>query len=290
MAGATNALRPPLDDLYAAWRDLFDAHVEQRARLLPEPEPDDYWGARAEEYAPRAFASEASEVLADLTLPDDVWLDIGAGAGRITVDLARHVREVRAVDPSAGMTERLRRSVAESGHANITVLPSMAWPPDGPPDDAVAPVDVALSVHVVYFTREIAPFIDAMEEAARRLCVVVATRHRGQTPPDFELWEALHGEPHASTPGVYDLLTILAARGSEVELRHVGRSIRRAPQPIDDVLAFERTRHLIAAGSPGERRLRDGLLDRFGRGDGLVELPPRERLAAAWWRPPGAPR
>lgn len=288
---AANALRPSLDDLYAAWRDLFDANAEQRARLLPEPEPDDYWGARAEDYAPGSFANEAGAVLAELALPDDVWLDIGAGAGRVAVDLAAHVREVRAVDASAGMTERLRRSVAESGHGNITVLPPMAWPPVGPPDEPVAPVDVALSVHVVYFTREIGAFIGAMEAAAGRLCVIVAARHRGQTPLDPELWAALHREPHAATPGVYDVLAILAARGIQAEVRHIESPVPSAPRPIDDALADDRGRYLVAAGSPAEQRLRDEFLERYGQqggeDDGIVQLPPRERVAAVWWRPPG---
>ncbi|MDP6607066.1 MAG: methyltransferase domain-containing protein [Dehalococcoidia bacterium] len=139
MADTGNALRAPPDALYAAWRDLFDASAEQRSRLTLEPEPDDRWCARAEDYAPGAFANEAGAVLAELASPDDVWLDIGAGAGRVAVDLALHVREVRAVDPSAGMTKRLRRSaaesVAESGRDNITVLPPMGWPPVQAPDE-----------------------------------------------------------------------------------------------------------------------------------------------------------
>ena len=138
---------------------------------------------------------------------------------------------------------------------------------------------MALSVHVVYFTREIGAFIDAMEATARRLCVIVAVRHRGQTPLDLGLWETLHGEPHASGPEVYDLLSILAARGRQVEVRHVDSPVGGGPQPVDDVVASERSRYLVAGGSPGEQLLRDGLVERFGRGDGLIELPRRERIA-----------
>jgi SAM-dependent methyltransferase len=261
---------------------------------LPEPEPDDRWGARAEDYAPGAVANEAGAVLAELARPDDVWLDIGAGAGRVAVELAGQMREVRAVDPSAGMTERLRRSAAEaaaeSGHDNITVLPAMGWPPDQLPEQLAGGVDVALSVHVAYFTREIGTFVDAMEAVAGRLCAIVAARHRGQTPVDFGLWERLHGEPHASGPGAYDLLSILAARGQQVEVRHVESPVPGGPRPVDDVVASKRSRYLVAAGSDGEGLLRDGLIERFGRSDGLIELPPRERIAAVWWPPPGATR
>jgi hypothetical protein len=45
------------------------------------------------------------------------------------------------------------------------------------------------------------------------------------------------------------------------------------------VVASERSRYLVAGGSPGEQLLRDGLVERFGRGDGLIELPRRERIA-----------
>ena len=62
-----------------------------------------------------------------LARADDTWLDIGAGGGRYALPLARSVREVVAVDPSAAMLEVLRDGMREHGIANVRVVEGR-WP------------------------------------------------------------------------------------------------------------------------------------------------------------------
>ncbi len=59
--------------------------------------------------------------------PDSTWLDIGAGAGRYTLPLALRVRQVIAVEPSAGMRRALRTGLDEHGIDNVRVVPGF-WP------------------------------------------------------------------------------------------------------------------------------------------------------------------
>ena len=49
-------------------------------------------------------------------------LDIGCGTGQITIPLARHAREVVAIDPVAGMLARGRQAARAAGAGNITWL------------------------------------------------------------------------------------------------------------------------------------------------------------------------
>jgi ubiquinone/menaquinone biosynthesis C-methylase UbiE len=49
-------------------------------------------------------------------------LDIGCGTGQSTLPLARHAREVVAIDPVAGMLARGRRAARAAGAGNITWL------------------------------------------------------------------------------------------------------------------------------------------------------------------------
>ncbi len=53
---------------------------------------------------------------------DSTILDLGAGTGRFTVDVAPHCREVIAIDVSPPMTALLRRRIAESSIGNVAVV------------------------------------------------------------------------------------------------------------------------------------------------------------------------
>ncbi len=53
---------------------------------------------------------------------DSTILDLGAGTGRFTVEVAAHCRQVIAVDVSPPMTALIRRRVAELGIDNVVVV------------------------------------------------------------------------------------------------------------------------------------------------------------------------
>ena len=82
------------------------------------------------------------EALLGLARPDETWLDIGAGAGRYALPLARRVRRVVAVDPSGSMLEALREGMAAHGIANIGTVEGR-WPPDDALRAALGPDPLA---------------------------------------------------------------------------------------------------------------------------------------------------
>jgi cyclopropane fatty-acyl-phospholipid synthase-like methyltransferase len=55
---------------------------------------------------------------------DSTIIDIGAGTGRFSVEVAAHCRNVIAVDVSDPMTTLLRRRLADAGIDNVTVVQS----------------------------------------------------------------------------------------------------------------------------------------------------------------------
>ena len=59
--------------------------------------------------------------------------------------------------------------------------------------------DVALISHLGYDVEDIGPFLDAMEAAARRLCVAVLLEQPPPTEAD-RLWPAVHGVERAALP------------------------------------------------------------------------------------------
>lgn len=68
-----------------------------------------------------------------------VVVDLGAGTGRFTVDVARHCAQVVAVDVSPAMVDVLRQRVADAGLDNVTVVQAgfLSYEHAGPPVDVV---------------------------------------------------------------------------------------------------------------------------------------------------------
>ncbi|MSP22253.1 MAG: methyltransferase domain-containing protein [Dehalococcoidia bacterium] len=210
---AEATLRPGLVAAIEAWRVLVEADSEQVHRVSERDLNVDYYAPMTELFrpgAPRheegARPSQELPVLEGLLQPGDTWLDIGAGGGRLSIPLAERARRIVAVEPSAAMREALGTSVLEAGLANIEVVPER-WP------EAVSQlsrVDVALSAHAIYDIAELGPWIEAMERAASRLCVVALfDRARGHAWSD--IFEAVHGETMAALPALHEFLAVLGA-------------------------------------------------------------------------------
>jgi hypothetical protein len=214
-----------------------------------------------------------------LARPDDVWLDIGAGAGRFALPLALSVREVIAIDPSEGMLNGLRSDMAESGIANVRVIHGR-WPADA--DGLVA--DVSLIAHVSYDVEEIDPFIRAMEAATRRLCVAVLME---QAPSAIAapFWPPVHGVERVPLPALGELVALLEARGQTVQVRRLPGEGRRWPTR-DDLAAALRHQLWVNPDSPKGRRL-DEAVDALPRDDeGGIRLEARNRdIGIVTWTP-----
>lgn len=98
-------------------------------------------------------------------------LDVGAGAGRLSLPIATAGHRVTAVEPNESMAEQLEKLATEAA-TPISVIRGR-WP-----DAAVVagPHDVALTANVVYDVADVVPFIEALHRSATRAVVVELTR------------------------------------------------------------------------------------------------------------------
>ncbi len=198
-------------DLAAEWRAMVLATREPDG-----PTPGDRWARRAGRFDRRSREAGAADPLVDVLgahlAPGDEVVDVGAGAGRHVVPLARRCRRVVAVEPSASMREHLERRVAEEGLANVDVVADR-WP-----SAARVEGDVVLSAHVLYGVEDAPAFLHAMDVAARRLCAlclgVVA-------PADAlaPLRASVHGAAFPRRPAALDALALLHRLGLPAELQ-----------------------------------------------------------------------
>jgi SAM-dependent methyltransferase len=155
---------------------------------------------------------------------DDVLLDVGGGAGRLSLPLAARCREVVCVDPSPAMGEVFEATVRDASIGNARFL-------RGDWLEVDAEGDVSLVAHVTYFVPRIRPFIEKLDRATRRR-VIIATRSApppNQVAPFFKL---LRGEELAPVPGHEVLLTVLREMDLPAELVDAGDALAPATAPI----------------------------------------------------------
>jgi hypothetical protein len=254
-------------DQYSA---RVDAVLAQRTRLRgPQPPGDLFAGLPADhpilKSDPRRPLDPNLEIIASYIAPDDVIIDVGGGAGRISLPLALRCREVINVEPSDAMGAGFLANAAQAGITNVRVIAS-DWLTSAPPVGTVALVN-----HVPYLTREIVPFLEKLAQVGQRLVLMTVN---SPPPPSWHrvLYHLVHGETEEVVPGHVELVNVLWELGLLPDIRllplHTARPIIPAPTR-EAAIAGEMARFggdqwtFWPLGATLEQRLRDLLETRF---------------------------
>ena len=273
-------------DPTTAWAARVLANREQSERVRETPPDGDFYAPVSTLFVadPRRTDDPTCAVLRSLVRPGETWLDIGAGAGRFALPLALLAGEVVAVEPSPAMLGALREGMRAHGIENVRPVEAR-WPPDDPALVASVRADVALIAHLGYDVPEIGPFLDAMEAAARRLCVAVLAE-RAPSWRAGPFWPIVHGEPRRQLPGLSLFLDVLRARGRVPAVSRVDRP-SRSFRSREDLVRWLRNQLFVAEGSERDRRLLAAMERRTTTGpDGLGlrgDIPVREGIVT--WAP-----
>lgn len=212
-----------------------DAVLAQRTRLRGSQPPGDLFGELPPDHPlltanPRRPLEPNLEILASYLEPDDTIVDVGGGAGRMSLPLALRCREVVNIDPSAGMLAAFAANAVRAGIANVRAVQS-GWPPAEPPRGTVALVN-----HVTYLTREIVPFLEALERVASRRVLLTV----GNPPPpsrNRSVFELIFGEPAEPVPGHRELVPVLWELGIEPDVIVLPDAMARAVEVPDRAAA-----------------------------------------------------
>jgi len=273
-----------------AWASRVWRNREQVERFREAPDGADFYASVSSIFRddPDRTGDPVLEALRAHARPSDTWLDIGAGAGRYALPLARTARRVIAVDPSQSMLEGLRQGMAEHSIDNVEIVEGR-WPAIAEENGALArelPADVALIAHVSYDIEAIGPFLDALELASRRECVAILME-RNPAAMAEPFWPPIHGEARIALPALPAFVDLLRARGREPTVDMV-ESSRRRWASREEVAPYLRRQTWVAPGSAKDRRMLE-LLDEWLviNDDGTVELSVAEplRIGLVAWRP-----
>ena len=230
-------------ETYAA---RIDAVSAQRLRIHGPQPPDDRFGgpvAQRFRHDPHRSLDANLQVVASYVRPDDVFIDVGGGAGRVGLPLALRCRQVINVDASPGMLAEFEACVAEAGITNArSVLADWL---------AAADIsgDVSLASSVTYFVRDIVPFIEKMAVAARRR-VLITLWSVPTANQDAKLFRLVYGEELAPVPGHRELLLVLWEMGILPDVRVLPDSppVPGAPRQVELPQTHQDTVHWALQG------------------------------------------
>lgn len=268
------------ETLLAEWTRRVRANNEQAERLREASERPDFYAPIATSFKadPRRTDEPALEVIRELVVQGETWLDIGAGGGRYALPLALAGADVIAIDPSPGMLSVLNEAQAEFEVEGVTTVESR-WPMEQPPA-----ADVAFISHVSYDIADIGPFLDGMESAARRMCVAVllSDAPASQAAP---LWPRVHGEERELLPALPEFLALLLARG-KVPSVWLGERGSAGYPSLEAIEGFARMQLFIEPDGPKAEKARDAIAELAKERDGKFYLSDKPwTLGVVTWKP-----
>ena len=194
---------------------FHDAIASQRDRIYGSDRPTDPWTgeiARLFRFNPLRDLEPNLEVISSYIQPDDVLIDVGGGAGRVSLPLALRCREAIVVDPSPGMGAEFDASRSEARISNARRVEADWLDAPGVSGDVVFSADVA------YFVRDIVPFVEKLQDAARRRVMITLW---SEAPPNSAAtpFRLVYGEDQAPVPGFRQLMAVLWEMGILPDLR-----------------------------------------------------------------------
>jgi protein-L-isoaspartate O-methyltransferase len=271
---------PPIAPGGVDWADNWRRKVEIRAA---HPVGARNWDDRAGRFARMTAELDPdrdpwTRALGAAIRPEDTALDVGAGAGRYALPLARMAAHVTAVEPSEGMRASMAQSLRKREISNVTIVGG-TWQ-----EAEVEPHDVVACAHVVYFVRDIVPFIEKLDETARRACYI-HLRVDENASRFYELFQDIYGEPYPSEPGFADLLPLLLSLGIRPNVQITtgeGGGFRYGT--IEDAVEAAKTQIGAADITEHDPAIRRFLEERLvPQGERLALPGPPQQSAIIWW-------
>ncbi len=206
--------------------------------------------------------------------PEMTVLDIGAGIGRWSLPIARHVRRVTAVEPLAEMRQILLERAAARQIGNLDVVAAPWMEADLPPHDVV------IAAHATYSTADLAGFVRKMAASALRTWYL-ALRVPAHDGVIGELSQRIRGCWHDS-PNFAVGYNLLLVAGFYPNVLMESRPARSWGDPTLEAALERAKRQLGLRGTHHDELVREVLSRRLTCEGGGYRWPDGMRSALVW--------
>jgi SAM-dependent methyltransferase len=223
------------------------------------------------------FPAKVVKVLAPILADCESVLDVGAGVGALTVPLAKCVKRVTALDPSAMMLDELRANLVRNHLQNVTCLQA-AWG-----EVETAPHDLVLVANVAPIFENLLGFLTAAEPLACRAVALVQNVGPGTEKFYFgELYPLLLGRSYPPREDYLRTLMLLHSLGIYANAQIVTYQFDQPFTTLEEAADFW-TERMCLTEPEQRRRLVVFLQSRLERVGGHLIAPMRRQSAVIWW-------
>lgn len=179
---------------------------------------------KTDEY-PLNFASKVHKE------PDYTVLDLGCGNGSITLEVAKHVKQVTAVDMSSEMLRLVEKNAAERGISNIKYVQSSVEDLD---PDEIGQHDVVIASRSLGGIYDLKKELKKVDSIAKKY---VYMTHWSATSHQFERSICqIAGIPHKPHPDYMYVFNMLYQMGIYANAEPIECKSRHVYQDLDDAL------------------------------------------------------
>ncbi|MDR7302263.1 class I SAM-dependent methyltransferase [Haloactinomyces albus] len=234
------------------WAEQLEAwaipqRVLEQATDSPWVLPRQVFAHRADRRIAEPDGASHREAASVLERPGTV-LDIGAGAGASSLPLSGRcpVTEVTAVEEDARLLEGFRE---RADRLDLPVRTVRGWWPEVA--EEVGAADLVVAGNVLYNIADLAPFVSALTDHARRRVVTDMTSHHPLTALN-PLWQRFHGITRPSGPTAHDCIAALTEMGIRPEVTHWSRPVEGDHATFADLVEVTRRRLCLPASATAE--------------------------------------
>lgn len=239
----------------------------------------EYWNARARRLPSGSRQDQyVQHMLRRMEVsPESTVLDVGCGAGALTIPLARTARSVTAVDHSPAVLEVLAESLAAEGIGNVSIM-NGDWPK--------LKVGVDVGIHDVVLASRCLPMGDLrgsltrMHQASRGLCYL--TWIVGGSELQAKACQIL-GRPYHPFPDYTIIYNMLRSMDVCANVEILETHGRRRFEDLDQAIS-EAVRGHEVEDVQNRERLKAFLSGELSQEDGHFFHDFAMRWALIWWR------
>ncbi|MEA1864465.1 MAG: sirohydrochlorin nickelochelatase [Euryarchaeota archaeon] len=166
---------------------------------------NEYWDDQSPRYnrGHDAYRSPVVDRLDKYINSNTTLLDVGAGTGALTIPMAKKVKKVLSIEPSAGMLEYLKNIALKEDLSNIEFI-NETW--EGA--EVSGQYDLVVCSHALYFIQDIKKSLQRMiDVTGKHLFLMVGVHDNNDKYGD--IWEIIKGTSYKPGPDyiyIYNLL------------------------------------------------------------------------------------